>query len=155
MRNEKNMAIIEWHPIKKRPLTEEELRDFKDIFGEDDVPGYILEGPLPEDGQMILVTYQMRGEPVVAVDVCIADEMSYYLEDLDDFDRIDAWAAFPKPYKNKTSDRSRILRAVGRYLQTQAEELELKALGVNDTIYGIEDILLELDSIIKEEEGEG
>lgn len=53
----------------------------------------------------------------------------------------------------KTDDRSRILRAVGRYIQTQAEENGLKALGVNGTVYNVEDVLQELDALIKEEEG--
>lgn len=53
----------------------------------------------------------------------------------------------------KTDDRSRILRAVGRYIQTQAEENGLKALGVNGTVYAVEDVLQELDALIKEEEG--
>ena len=53
----------------------------------------------------------------------------------------------------KTDDRSRILRAVGRYIQTQAEENGLKALGVNGAVYVVEDILQELDALIKEEEG--
>ncbi len=53
----------------------------------------------------------------------------------------------------KTVDRSRILRAVGRYIQTQAEENGLSALGVNGYIYHVEDVLQELDALIKEEEG--
>lgn len=52
----------------------------------------------------------------------------------------------------KTDDRSRILRAVGRYIQTQAEENGLKALGVNGYVYGIEDVLQELDAMLKEDE---
>ncbi len=53
----------------------------------------------------------------------------------------------------KTDDRSRILRAVGRYIQTQAEENGLKAIGVNGTVYDVGDVLRELDALIKEEEG--
>lgn len=51
------------------------------------------------------------------------------------------------------TERSRILRAVGRYIQTQHEEHGLSALGVNGTVYAVEDILQELDAIIREEEG--
>ena len=53
----------------------------------------------------------------------------------------------------KTDDRSRILRAVGRYIQTQAEENGLSALGVNGAVYVVGDSLQELDALIKEEEG--
>ena len=51
------------------------------------------------------------------------------------------------------TERNRILRAVGRYILTQAEENGLSALGVNGTVYAVEDILQELDAIIREEEG--
>lgn len=54
----------------------------------------------------------------------------------------------------KSDDRSCILRAVGKYVQTQAEENGLSALGVNGIVYAVEDILQELDAIIREEEGE-
>lgn len=55
--------------------------------------------------------------------------------------------------KPKTDDRSRILRAVGRYIQTQAEENGLRALGVNGYAYYVDDVLQELDAVIREEEG--
>ena len=55
--------------------------------------------------------------------------------------------------ETKTDDRSRILRAVGRYIQTQAEQNGLKALGVNGIVYNVEDILQELDALIRKEEG--
>lgn len=53
----------------------------------------------------------------------------------------------------KAVDRSSILRAVGKYILAQAEENGLSALGVNGTVYAVEDILQELDALIKEEEG--
>lgn len=55
--------------------------------------------------------------------------------------------------RRKSDDRSHILRAVGRYIQTQAEEKGLKALGVNGIVYSVEDVLQELDALIREEEG--
>ena len=51
------------------------------------------------------------------------------------------------------TERSCILRAVGRYIQTQHEEQGLSALGVNGFIYHVEDVLQELDALIKQEEG--
>lgn len=50
-------------------------------------------------------------------------------------------------------DRSHILRAVGKYIQTQAEQNGLKALGVNGIVFGVEDVLQELDALIRREEG--
>lgn len=50
-------------------------------------------------------------------------------------------------------DTARILRAVGRYIQTQAEQNGLKALGVNGIVYKVEDVLQELDTLIRKEEG--
>ena len=57
-------------------------------------------------------------------------------------------------YEKRHADRSHILRAVGRYIQTQHEQEGLKALGVNGIVYAVEDVLQELDAIIREEEGE-
>lgn len=87
-----------------------------------------------------------------------AEDLEYckYLEprEEDDGDEVRAW--MPKPLRAMPDEkgRSRILRAVGRYIQTQAEENGLKALGVNGYVYGVEDVLQELDAVIREEEGE-
>ena len=50
-------------------------------------------------------------------------------------------------------DTAQILRSVGRYIQTQAEQNGLKALGVNGIVYNVEDVLQELDALIRKEEG--
>ena len=89
-----------WIPVKKRPLTDEELRYYYDQYGAKNVPEYMLDCPLPEDGQEILVTMQMKnGHSFVAIDTCTCDEYGYYLEDFDDFDGIIAWMPLPEPYK--------------------------------------------------------
>lgn len=100
------LVMVEWHPVKTRPLTDEELRYYYDTYGGSSIPEYMLEGPLPEDGETILVTYRMKTangiEMKVAVDTCSCDEYGYYLEEFDDFDFIVAWASLPKPYKEET-----------------------------------------------------
>ena len=95
-------ASVKWHPIETRPLTDEELRYYYDTYGADSVPDSMLCGKMPEDDQMILITYRMKnGDLCVAVDTCTCDEWGYYLEDFEDFDRVIAWAPLPEPYKPK------------------------------------------------------
>lgn len=100
------LVMVEWHPVKTRPLTDEELRYYYDTYGSDSIPGYMLDCPLPEDDQMILIVYPLKTankiEMTVAVDTCVCDEYGYYLEDFDSFDNIVAWAELPKPYKEGT-----------------------------------------------------
>ena len=100
------LVMVEWHPVKTRPLTDEELRYYYDTYGSDSIPEYMLEGPFPEDDQMILIVYPLKTangiEMTVAVDTCVCDEYGHYLEDFDSFDNIVAWAELPKPYKGES-----------------------------------------------------
>jgi hypothetical protein len=66
---------MEWHPI--------EIRD-----GE-------IDGELPEDGQVVLVSTIYDG---VIVDVFCADEDGGFFEDWD-WPQVKAWAEMPEPYK--------------------------------------------------------
>ena len=94
-----------WIPIKKRPLTDEELRYYYDNFGNDMIPEYMLDCPLPENGQEILITFQMgNGKRIVAFDTCGIDEWGHYLEDYDDFDCVIAWMPLPEPYKAESEE---------------------------------------------------
>lgn len=112
-------------------------------------------GLLPEAGETVILTI-IGG--YVTTDVFDYVEEGGFFEDYD-FDEVLAWMPMPEPYTGEEdeperTERSRILRAVGRYIQTQHEEHGLSALGVNGTVYCVEDVLQELDAIIREEEGE-
>lgn len=94
-----------WIPVKTRPLTDEELRFYYDQYGNDNIPEYMLDCPLPEDGQEILITFQMKdGKRCVANDICACDEWGYYLENYNDFGCVIAWMPLPEPYKQESEE---------------------------------------------------
>lgn len=107
-------------------------------------------GVLPEAGQEVILTTEGG---FVTTDIFDYVEEGGFFENYD-LDEVRAWMPMPVRALPDAKDRSRILRAVGRYIQTQAEESGLSALGVNGTVYAVEDVLQELDAIIREEEGE-
>ena len=113
-----------------------------------------IEAALPEEGQEVIITTEGGFVGTDVFDYDYGDEedgMGCYFEG-HDIDEVRAWMPFPEPARPK-DDTARILRAVGRYIQTQAEQNGLKALGVNGIVYKVEDVLQELDALIKEEEG--
>ena len=110
-------------------------------------------GLLPKSWEEVILTTEGG---FITTSIFFRDDDGCYFEDYD-MDEVRAWMPLPEPYTGEEPDRterSRILRAVGRYIQTQHEEHGLSALGVNGTVYAVEDILQELDVIIREEEGE-
>lgn len=97
---EKAPTVFEWTPVKTRPLTEEEKKEYIEEFGHPwDVPEVYLDFTLPEDDQDILITYEFQnGERGVAADVCCRDWQGCSLQNFDDWENVVAWAPFPKPY---------------------------------------------------------
>ena len=77
---------ITWHEVKTRPLTDEEKEEYAEFE-----PEYMLDCPLPADGEEILVATKYG----VDVDVCGIDE-GYYLEKQGDWEDVLAWAEMPK-----------------------------------------------------------
>ena len=108
-----------------------------------------VEGALPEHGQTVLV---MLENGTAMPEEFYIDEQGPFFE-MHDVEEVRAWMPMPKPCRPR-DDRSHILRAVGRYIQTQAEENGLSALGVNGIVYDVKEVLQELDALIREEEGE-
>lgn len=87
--------IIKWHEVVKRPLTDEEIKEYTETCGY--IPEYMLECPLPDDGQEILIATKWG----VATDICCYDagyyyDDGYYLENRGDWDDVIAWAKIPK-----------------------------------------------------------
>lgn len=82
--------IIKWHEVVKRPLTDEEKEEYSEIYVY--IPEYMLEYPLPDDGQEIL-TVTKCGD--VDIDICCYDGV-YTLENRGDWDDVIAWAEMPK-----------------------------------------------------------
>lgn len=107
-----------------------------------------IGGVLPEYGGIVIITTEAGS---VTTDFFDGDENGGFFENYD-INEVRAWMPFPKPARPK-DDTAQILRAVGRYIQTQAEQNGLKALGVNGIVYNVEDVLQELDALIRNEEG--
>ena len=61
---------------------------------EDMLYAYILDCPMPEEGQEILVSFN----GIVDMDVCCYDE-GWYLDNRGDWMDVDAWQPLPEPYK--------------------------------------------------------
>ena len=92
MANEKEndmfTEVILWHKVKKRPMTEDEKKEYAemDIDAEE-----IYVGIMPDDGQEILVK-TWRG---VDYDVAINDD-GVGLEIHGDWEDVEYWAEMPK-----------------------------------------------------------
>ena len=80
---------IKWYEVIKRPLTDEEKEEYAELY--DYVPKYMLECPLPDDGQEILIATRWG----VDTDICCYDD-GYCLESRGDWDDVIAWAEMPK-----------------------------------------------------------
>lgn len=88
---------IIWHEITERPVTEEEKADFVERgYADYELPAYILDCEMPEDGQVVLIATKWG----VDTDVCATDGDFTGLEGRGDWDGVKAWAAMPK-YKEE------------------------------------------------------
>ena len=85
----------QWIPIKFRPITEEEKQWHEDWYDGAD----ILECPLPDDGQEVLITCCGETE----MDTFINDGIECYFENRDISD-VKAWMPKPKPYREEVSE---------------------------------------------------
>ena len=66
---------------------------------EDMLYAYILDCPMPEEGQEILVSFN----GIVDMDVCCYDE-GWYLDNRGDWMDVDAWMPLPAPYKEREGE---------------------------------------------------
>lgn len=82
-------SIDNWIPVVLRELTEEERKEHPNWC-------HILDCPMPDDGDKILVT---NGNWVWKDECCFDD--GYYLDSGDDWADITAWQPLPKPYRVK------------------------------------------------------
>ena len=86
--------LFEWIPIKFRPPTEEEQKEYPDYC-------YMIDCKMPEDGERILVT---TAHGTVELDEAGYDD-GYYLDSGYDWQTdIIAWMPLPEPYK-ESEDR--------------------------------------------------
>jgi hypothetical protein len=85
-----------WIPVKFRPLTDEEQKEYPDYC-------YMADCPMPDDGEEIFVSTKYGG---VEKDECGFDD-GYYLDSGYDWQTdIVAWMPLPKPYKPQESEKT-------------------------------------------------
>lgn len=84
---------ITWHEVTKRPLTAGEQADyFIEGYSQYEIPDYVFECEMPEDGQEILIATVYE----VSQDMCMSDCDGCALETHGDWDDVIAWAPMPK-----------------------------------------------------------
>ena len=87
-------AVQGWIPFTRRPMTEEEQKDYPNCT-------FMVDCVLPDDGDEILVS---NGR-FVWMDVFCIDIDGCYLDGGDDIDEGMAWMHLPEPYEPKTERR--------------------------------------------------
>ena len=81
-------AVQRWIPFTRRPMTEEEQKDYPNCT-------FMFDCVLPDDGDEILVS---NGR-FVWMDTFCNDVDGCYLDSGDDIDEDMAWMPLPKPYR--------------------------------------------------------
>lgn len=81
-------AVQGWIPFTRRPITEEEQKDYPNCT-------FMFDCVLPNDGEEILVSNRR----FVWMDTFCSDIDGCYLDGGDDIDEDMAWMPLPKPYK--------------------------------------------------------
>ena len=84
----------QWIPFKTRPLTEEEKEEHPEW-------DFILDCPLPDDGQRILVNIQYKGHEAVQLDEYYDDDGSYLDSGYEIGTEANAWKPLPEPWKGE------------------------------------------------------
>jgi len=87
-------TVNQWTPFKTRPLTEEEKEDHPEW-------DCILDCRLPDDGQAILVSINVRGHENVQYDEFFTDDGCYLDSGYEIGTEAIAWMPLPEPYKGK------------------------------------------------------
>ena len=85
--------MSEWIPITMRPMTEDEKLWHESCYDD----AMILNCPLPEDGQEVLIT--VNGN--TWIDTFIRDDTDGCYFESYDIDEVKAWMPLPEPYKEK------------------------------------------------------
>lgn len=93
-----NKGVYEWIPVKRRPLTEEEIEEYGDKYYE------MWDCKLPEESDTVLVTYVCENYGTVhkEVDYTEYDAEDKYFENFNE--DIIAWMPFPAPYEGEEDE---------------------------------------------------
>ena len=93
---------MRWIPITYRKMTDEEKKDYSERteYDEEDL-GVMLDCPLPEDGETVLIT-DILGN--VEVDTFVNDCDGCYFECNCDMDDVKAWMPLPSTFEPQESE---------------------------------------------------
>ena len=86
-----------WIPFKTRSLTEEEKEEYPEW-------DCILDCILPDDGQAILVSINLRGHERVQYDEFYTDDGSYLGSGYEIGSEATAWMPLPEPYRMEETE---------------------------------------------------
>lgn len=90
----------DWRPVKLRPLTEEEKKEYSEKFSEFEMPDGVFDCVMPKDGQQVLISTKWSDE--IDLDVCTRDpDYGIGLEERGDWDGVLAWMPVPRKYKQE------------------------------------------------------
>ena len=78
-----------WYPVKRRPLTEEELEEYGHEYSE------MWDCTLPDESCTVIITYTYRDQKYVTYTEFDFDDK--YFDDYND--EVIAWMPLPEPYK--------------------------------------------------------
>jgi hypothetical protein len=84
----------QWIPFKTRPLTEEEKEEHPEWDS-------ILDCKLPDDGQQILISVNVRGHERVQYDEFYTDDGCYLDSGYEIGTEAVAWCELPQPYREE------------------------------------------------------
>ena len=91
-----------WIPVTYRLMTDEEKKYYSERTGYDEEDlDTMLDCPLPEDGEMVLITDRLGN---VEVDTFVRDCDGCYFECNCDMEDVIAWQSLPIPYDPQESE---------------------------------------------------
>lgn len=95
-------VVMQWRPIKKRPMDDEERKEWSERLGYDvEYEDAYIYSNLPDNGEEVLVCYSWGS---VRTDTFYDDSEGAYFEENGDLDGIIAWMPLPKPYTLERSE---------------------------------------------------
>lgn len=93
-------VVMQWHPIKKRQMDDEERKEWSERLGYDiEYEDAYIYSNLPDNGEEVLVCYSWGN---IRIDTFYDDCEGAYFEENGDIDGIVAWMPLPEPYKEET-----------------------------------------------------
>ena len=90
------VKFSQWIPIRTRKLTDEEIEEFLETREPEELPEFMFDCELPEDGEEILICFSGG---MISQDIYEYDpDYGAGLEGNGDFDGVIAWMPLPEPY---------------------------------------------------------